>query len=91
MTATNIEVTKSGTDNTGAVLRKFTQKMRSSGIVQHMRKIRYRSRNASPFIQKKKALRKIDRRDEFEQLIKEGKISESIRGKLGKAGKWRSK
>lgn len=91
MTATNIEVSKQGTDNTGAVLRKFTQRMRSSGIVQHMRKIRYRSRPQSPYVQKKHKLRKIERRDEFEQLIKEGKISESIRGKLGKAGKWRSK
>lgn len=32
--ATNIEVTKSTTENTGAVLRKFTQRMRSAGIVQ---------------------------------------------------------
>ena len=88
---TNIEVSKSGTENTGAVLRKFTQKMRSSGIVQHMRKIRYRGRAESTFLQKKRALRKIARSAEFERLIKEGKISESIRGKMGKAGKWRAK
>lgn len=85
--ATNIAVEKTGNENTGAVLRKFTQRMRSSGIVQKMRKIRYRSRDLSKNVQKKEALRKIEKRDEFEQLIKEGKLSESVRGKRGKWGK----
>lgn len=85
--ATNIEVGKSGNDNTGAVLRKFTQRMRSSGIVQKMRKIRYRSRPLSKNAQRKETLRKIDRREEFELLIKEGKLSESVRGKRVKWGK----
>lgn len=85
--ATNIEVEKSGSENTGAVLRKFTQRMRSSGIVQKMRKIRYRSRDLSKNNRQKAALRKLDRRAEFEQLIKEGKLSESVRGKRVKWGK----
>ncbi len=84
--ATNIHVEKSGNENTSAVLRKFTQKMRSAGIVQKMRKIRYTSRPLSPLGRKKKALRKIARRADFEQLIKEGKLSESVRGKRVK---WR--
>lgn len=85
--ATNIEVEKTGTENTGAILRKFTQRMRSSGIVQKMRKIRYRTRDLSPTVRRKETLRRIDRKEEFEQLIKEGKISESVRGKRGKWGK----
>ncbi len=84
--ATNIHVEKTGTENTGAVLRKFTQRMRSSGIVQKMRKVRYRSRPLSPSTRRKEALRKIERREDFEQLIKEGKLSESLRGKRVK---WR--
>jgi ribosomal protein S21 len=87
MTAENIKVTKSTNENTGAILRKFTQRMRSAGIVQHMRKIRYRSRPASPSVRKKAALRKLERRDEFEKLIKEGKLSENMRGKRVKWGK----
>jgi ribosomal protein S21 len=85
--ATNIQVEKTGNDNTGAVLRKFTQRMRSSGIVQKMRKIRYRSRPLSKSSRRKEALRKISRRDEFETLIKEGKLSDSVRGKRVKWGK----
>ena len=85
--ATNIAIEKTGNDNTGAVLRKFTQRMRSSGIVQKMRKIRYRSRDLSKNARKKEALRRINRRDQFEQLIKEGKLSESVRGKRIKWGK----
>ena len=85
--ATNIEITKSGNDNTGAVLRKFTQRMRSSGIVQKMRKIRYRSRPLSKNVLRKDALRKIEKRETFEQLIKEGKVSENTRGRRGRFGK----
>ena len=84
--ATNIHVEKTGNENTGAILRKFTQRMRSSGIVQKMRKVRYRSRPLSPSTRRKEALRKIERREEFEQLSKEGKLSESVRGKRVK---WR--
>lgn len=84
--ATNIHVEKTGNENTGAILRKFTQRMRSSGIVQKMRKVRYRSRPLSPSTRRKEALRKIERREDFEQLIKEGKLSESVRGKRVK---WR--
>lgn len=85
--ATNIHVEKVGNENTAAVLRKFTQRMRSAGLVQKMRKIRYRSRTLSPLEQRKERVRKIARREEFEQLIKDGKISESVRGRRGKAGK----
>ena len=84
--ATNIQVEKTGNENTGAILRKFTQRMRSSGIVQKMRKVRYRNRELSKSVNKKETLRKIERRNDFEQLIKEGKLSESVRGKRVK---WR--
>tara|TARA_B100000745_G_scaffold20507_1_gene14130 strand:- start:8067 stop:8327 length:261 start_codon:yes stop_codon:yes gene_type:complete len=84
--AVNIQVEKTGSENTGAVLRKYTQRMRSAGLVQKMRKIRYRSRPLSPGARKRAALRKIQRRADFEQLIKEGKLSENVRGKRVK---WR--
>ena len=84
---TNIEVRKTGNENTGAVLRKFTQRMRSAGIVQKVRKIRYRARPLSKAARRKEALRKLARRAEFERLIKEGKLSESVRGKRVKWGK----
>lgn len=79
--AKNIIVIKQGSEYTQQVLRKFTQQMRASGIIPHMRKIRYRSRPASKFISKKGALRRIERRGIFERLIKEGKLSDSVRGK----------
>lgn len=85
--AKNIVVIKQGTEYTQQVLRKFTQKMRGSGIIPHMRKIRYRSRPASKFVSKKGALRRIERRTLFEKLIKEGKLSDSVRGRRVKWGK----
>ena len=85
--AKNIVVTKQGSEYTQQVLRKFTQKMRASGIIPHMRKIRYRSRPASKFLTKKTALRRIARSNLFEKLIKEGKLSDSVRGKRVKWSK----
>lgn len=85
--AKNVVITKQGTEYTQQVLRKFTQKMRNSGIIPHMRKIRYRARPASDFLSKKTALRRINRKNLFEKLIKEGKIAESVRGKRVKWGK----
>ena len=85
--AKNVIVKKQGNEYTQQVLRKFTQKMRASGIIQHMRKIRYRTRPASAFLTKKTALRRISRSNLFEKLIKEGKISDSVRGKRVKWGK----
>ena len=85
--AKNVIVTKQGNEYTQQVLRKFTQKMRNSGIIPHMRKIRYKARPASDFLSKKSALRRIARKNLFEKLIKEGKISESVRGKHIKWGK----
>ncbi len=85
--AKNVVVTKQGNEYTQQVLRKFTQKMRGSGIIPHMRKIRYRARPASKFLSKKRALRRIMRSNLFEKLIKEGKLSDSVRGKRVKWGK----
>ncbi len=77
--AVNVEVTKGTNENTNAVLRKFTQRMRSSGIVQRMRKIRYRSRKPSKLVQRQSALRKLDRREDIERQVKEGKLAANPR------------
>ena len=79
--AVNIQVVKTGSENTASVLRKFTQRVRQSGLINHVRDGRFRTRPKSKLTRKKVALRKIGRRDLFETLIKDGKIAESTRGK----------
>ena len=79
--AKNVVITKTSKDRTQHVLRKFTQRVRSSGLIMLTRSRRYKARPLSAFKAKKSKLRRISRKNEFEQLIKEGKISESVRGK----------
>lgn len=79
--AINIQIVKTGTENTASMIRKFTQRVRQSGLVNHVRDSRFRNRPKSKLMRKNAALRKIERTELFETLIKEGKISESTRGK----------
>ena len=83
----NVEIERQGTENSASVMRKFSRRMIGTGIVRHMRGKRYFTRQLSTFGKKKKALRKIARREQFETLIKEGKLSDQIRGKRVKWGK----
>jgi len=75
-TMANIEVTQSGSEGAIQVIRKFSRRMQSSGIVQRMRSRRYYSRDMSQAVKKKKALKRISRQEEYAQLLKEGKVSE---------------
>jgi ribosomal protein S21 len=74
----NVEVTKSGSENSMSIIRKFSQKMRSTGIVRKMRGRKYWTRSMSPTVKKKQALRRIERSEERTRLIKEGKITEQV-------------
>ena len=69
----NIIITKSGKKNSFALLKEFTQKVRSSGIVKKIKAIRYSDRKQSDFKKKKEALRKIAKTEVRERDLKLGK------------------
>lgn len=71
------EVTKTGGETTMSVIRKFTRRVQGTGIIRLARKQRYYARAASKIVKKKSALKKLKRREEFQTLIKEGKIAEA--------------
>ena len=75
----NVEVEKKTTENTANIVRRFTKRMRESGILMRMRKIRYHTRKTSKFLKKKGALKRLSKKQEYEKLIKLGKISENPR------------
>lgn len=80
----NVEITKSGSENSMQMIRKFTRRVQSMGLVKSMRNRRYRSRSPSQTMKKKQALRRLERAAKREQLIKEGKITERpTRGSRG--------
>ncbi len=72
----NLEITKNGAENNLSILRRFTKKVQSSGVLPRLRSIRYASRQLSKYVRKKKALKVLSKRTERESLIKEGKLKE---------------
>lgn len=73
----NAEVSKTGNESTLAVIRKFSRRVQGTGLVKNSRKNRYFERTASKSVQKKRALKLIKRREDYKQLVKEGKVIEA--------------
>lgn len=72
----NAEVSKTGSESSLAVIRKFSRRVQGTGLVKNARKRRYYDRQKSKTVQKKRALKLIKRRADFKQLVKEGKVAE---------------
>jgi len=70
----NVEVKKQGREPTFNVIRRFTQKVRRSGILFEVRKRRFRTRPKSRNLTKRAALIKEKNRKKYEQLKKLGKL-----------------
>ncbi|MFC1802169.1 hypothetical protein ACFLY7_01885 [Patescibacteria group bacterium] len=70
----NIEVSKNNNENDVSLLRRFSKKVKSSGVLPRVRSIRYKSRNESPLTKKRRVLKSIERKVERERMIKLGKI-----------------
>jgi len=73
----NIEVRNSENENSLNVLRKFSKKIRSSGILKRAKSSKFHSRPKTKFSRKKHTLRTIKKRKEIERLIKLGKIQDT--------------
>jgi ribosomal protein S21 len=69
----NVEVTRHGNENVGGLMRRFSRKMQSSGVVKRVRGLRYYKRNVSPAKKKKEALLRINRTEEYTRMYKEGR------------------
>lgn len=71
-----VEVIKKPKENTINLIRRFTKKVRSTGILRTVRSQRYFKRHDSDFKLKARALKKLERRAEYEKMKKLGKIPE---------------
>jgi len=74
--AINIKVTKQGNENTASVLRRFSFKVRNSGILMTVRNKMYRQRPISRNMRKVAAVKRLEKKRLIEKLIKEGKLKE---------------
>lgn len=79
--AINVEITRGASENNLSALRRFTKKVQSSGVLPVVRSKRYSDRNRSENVKKKKALKRIARRDVIMGALKMGKtIDKKKRG-----------
>lgn len=76
--AINVEITKSGTDNNLGLIRKFTKRVQGSGILSRLRGRRYSVRKPSPYVKKKKTLKRLGERTRIRELIKMGKMAGTL-------------
>ena len=79
--AVNVEVSRKNNENSMCLLRRFSRRIKGSGVLPRVRSIRYSGRNLSEYVQKKQRLSSLKKQAEFERLLKLGKIPEPQRGR----------
>ena len=72
----NVEVQKNEGEATLSLIRRFSRRVKSLGMIQDMRRRRYYARAQSRAVARKHALQVIKRREEVKELIKLGKMVE---------------
>lgn len=82
---TNAEVGKDGAKSTPRILSEFSRKMFSTGIVRHLKlNKRYYSRPLSPLRKKQAKMKRLTRREQLNQDIKDGKVLVNQQGRVVK-------
>lgn len=65
-------VRKQERETTQGLIRRFTRRVKDSGVLNQARRKRFRQSVPSKAVRKKTALRKIETRKEYEKLVKLG-------------------
>lgn len=74
--AINVEVEKNNNESSANVIRRFTKRVQGAGIVPKVRGGRYFSRTKSRNVQRTAKLKKLEKREAYEKLVKLGKVQE---------------
>ncbi|MGB3922076.1 MAG: hypothetical protein WBL19_02215 [Minisyncoccia bacterium] len=72
----NIEVVKGPSENNLGVLRRFTKRVQSSGVLPKVRTKRYSQRTPSRNTRRSKTLAFLKKKELYNELLRLGKISE---------------
>lgn len=72
-TMINVEVSRGNNENSLSLLRRFTKKVQGSGILPKVRGKRYSERVISENVKRKKTLKRIEKRDAIQELLRLGK------------------
>lgn len=71
---TIVEVQRESNESNSSVLRRFSKRVQSAGVIKRAKSLRYRARPQSHFKKKKSALTRLARKLSYERLKKLGKI-----------------
>jgi len=74
--AINVQVEKNNNESSANVIRRFTKRIQGSGIMPKVRNGRYHSRTKSQNVRRTAKLKKLAKKDTYENLLKLGKIPE---------------
>ena len=74
--ATNVQVVKNNNESSANVIRRFTKRVQGAGIIPKVRGGRYFSRIKSRNVQRFAKLKKLEKRESYEKLVKLGKVQE---------------
>ncbi len=78
----NIEVSRNPGENALGVIRRFSRKVQSSGVIPRVRSLRFATRTQSPYKVKTKTLKALKRRKDMAELVKLGKApAVEVRGR----------
>ncbi|MEK7646611.1 MAG: hypothetical protein AAB381_02870 [Patescibacteria group bacterium] len=69
----NVEITRNPGENSLSLIRRFSRKVQSSGVIPRVRSLRFSDRVQSPYKIKQRALKSLNRKAETALLIKLGK------------------
>ena len=72
----NVYIEKNPTENSLTVLKRFTKKVQSAGVLPRVRSLRYNKRKPSEYTKKKRTLSVLKRRADTALQVKLGKIAE---------------
>lgn len=76
----NVQVERNNNENAVSLIKRFTRRVQGSGVLMRVRKNRFTERSKSAYVQKKQALKKLDRKQKYDELVKMGKIAERTYG-----------
>ncbi len=74
--ATNVEVVKNNNESSANVIRRFQKRVQGAGIIPKVRSGRYFTRIKSRNVQRFAKLKKLEKRETYEKLVKLGKVAE---------------
>lgn len=69
-----IEVEKNERETNQSLVRRFTKRLRESGVLSAAKKAKFYDKGKSQQLQKRITLRKIEKQKEFERMAKLGKL-----------------